>query len=633
MLGREINQYRIDKLIGESGSSAVYKARDQLLMRDVAIRVIKPSRPLEDDDFERFKRETLAAARFTDGPVCQVFEVDTLEREGEMLVFVVMELVPGPALRKSVKEGGLDTAQLTPLATELFKALKVLHARSVIHRNLNPDNVKLDAEGRLKLMDAGPAHFADNPFDAETYSAPELDTGQAHNEQCDIYSAGVILYELATGVPPVGPPRIEPPLPTELNPGLSLELESVILKCLFVNPVERFKNVDEVLRALSAPRATPKTAVDYWELDGEDAAAREDPFTITPPPEVQPPQPAPAPAPKPVDKSLLPPPEAVRPARGPGLGRILGFALLQIAIAALILGAVYFFQEYVSKPSPPPVADDVAGTFEETLEQPDLPPINRDAPRGGEDLTDSEAQKALARAENPVGYLSIAGIKPETAEVHVDGVWRARPVRRLELIEGHHLLEVTWGEKRYTKQISIITGEISWLDEINLADSKSSTRPKVVAPVGRGTLKLTLIPHEAHASVIDNEVDLVKSNLTPGLSTCELPEGAYSLDVKAEGYHSRLVAFQIEDSKTTELEITLERIAHLLSISATPPEAAISIAAIDGGRPLKARGEFVQTLPEGRYLVKISAQGYLTLETNVTLSGDQSLKFSLTPSG
>jgi hypothetical protein len=275
-----IGRYRVLGLLGEGGMGTVHKALDPHLDRVVALKVPRFDGPADQvaGRLQRFQREARAAARVFHPHVCPIFDVS--EFEGRP--FVVMPFIEGESLAARLDRRGRcdDPVEALRLIDQVLDALGAVHDHGVIHRDLKPGNVLLDAAGRAILTDFGLARPTD---DAErltsdgavvgtpAYMAPEQAAGQPDRigPWTDLYSVGVLLYRMLTGRLPFEGPGLavlaqivndRPPPPSSLRPDLDRALEAVLLRALARDPKERYQSAREFREALAACGPTASTA-------------------------------------------------------------------------------------------------------------------------------------------------------------------------------------------------------------------------------------------------------------------------------------------------------------------------------------------------------------------------------------
>lgn len=267
MLDRTISHYRIVAKIGSGGMGVVYRAHDEQLERDVALKVLAKGTLANETARQRFRREALALARLNHPNIGTVYEFGN--EDG--IDFLVMELITGVGLHYKLAAGALPEAEILRLGSQLADGLEAAHAQGIIHRDLKPGNLQITKDDRLKILDFGLAQWipaGDHDSLALTvskanelpgtlpYMAPEQLRGQRADQRTDIYSAGAVLYEMATGVRPHGQTSgpqlisaiLERPLapPSVHNPEISPALESIIVKALDKDPNRRYQSAREM---------------------------------------------------------------------------------------------------------------------------------------------------------------------------------------------------------------------------------------------------------------------------------------------------------------------------------------------------------------------------------------------------
>jgi hypothetical protein len=270
VIGRTLGHYRVVEPLGAGGMGEVYRAHDEKLGRDVALKVL-PSGALADEDARRrFRKEAAMLSQLTHPHIASLFDADSSDGSD----FLVMELVPGATLEEELRKGPLAEKEAVRLGAQLARGLMAAHERGVIHRDLKPSNLGLTADGLLKVLDFGVAQLergARAGRDDETtthtgpgavvgsppYMSPEQLLGRDVDARSDLYAAGAVLYELVTGKRPFGSKTgVElqdavlheaPDPPRELNGTVMPGLEAVILKALDKDKALRYQSARELL--------------------------------------------------------------------------------------------------------------------------------------------------------------------------------------------------------------------------------------------------------------------------------------------------------------------------------------------------------------------------------------------------
>lgn len=256
-------RYEIQELLGMGGMSAVYKARDVLAGHPIAIKVVLPRFSKDDRLREKFKKELLVARRLTHPNVVRIHDIG--EHQG--LLFISMELVDGRTLAKVLAdEKRLGIEEFLGIFNQLAPALGYIHSQKILHRDIKPQNLMVDAGGTLKVMDFGIARdlvsdktTAAIPMGTPSYMSPELFNGEALSPASDIYSAGVVFYEMLTGMKPFGNTslheRLNKPVPrvSGILPDFPRDLDDAVHRCMEIQPENRFQSVEAMIAAFSTP--------------------------------------------------------------------------------------------------------------------------------------------------------------------------------------------------------------------------------------------------------------------------------------------------------------------------------------------------------------------------------------------
>jgi eukaryotic-like serine/threonine-protein kinase len=277
MIGQTVSHYRILQQLGEGGMGVVYRAHDERLGRDVALKVLSTGVLADDAARKQFHKEARALAKLNHPNIATVFEFGS--QDG--LDFLAMELIVGTSLSEKLKEGPLAVPEVQRLGIELAEGLASAHDENVVHRDLKPGNLFLTRSGHLKIVDFGLAmiirsenvdltqSLAESTVISGTvpYMSPEQLRGLPVDVRSDIYAAGAVLYEMCTGKRPFPQSQSAeligailhqtPPQPKSVNPQVTPGLQALICKALEKEPKRRFQSARELLAAFEGTAATP----------------------------------------------------------------------------------------------------------------------------------------------------------------------------------------------------------------------------------------------------------------------------------------------------------------------------------------------------------------------------------------
>src|SRR6478736_3842690 len=266
LLGTTLNgRYRLEARIGAGGMSTVYRALDETLQRQVAIKLMNREVTSDSDQLERFRREARAVAQLSHPHIVGV--IDAGEDEGRP--YIVFEYVEGETLKERIRRNGrLPITEAVAYAIEIARALGTAHARHIVHRDVKPQNVLIDEEGSAKVTDFGIARTLDQEgltadgrvLGTTDYVSPEQALGHQVTGQSDLYSLGIVLFEMLTGDVPfkgenqvaVAMKHVREPLPdvTHLRPEVSAVLASVIDRSTRKELKNRYATVTEMVQDL-----------------------------------------------------------------------------------------------------------------------------------------------------------------------------------------------------------------------------------------------------------------------------------------------------------------------------------------------------------------------------------------------
>ena len=283
MVGQNISHYRVLQKLGEGGMGVVYKAEDLKLERPVALKFLA-AHALEDPEHKtRFVREAKAAARLDHQNICPVYEID--EADGQ--TFLAMAYLEGQTLKDKIAERPLKLEEALDIAIQTVEGLKAAHQKEIVHRDIKPANLMVTAEGQVKIMDFGLAQLADRSKLTKTatilgtpaYMSPEQAQREPTDRRTDIWSLGVVIYEMITGRLPFEGERQEailyaigneePEPITAMRARVPMDLERIVGKALAKDRGARYQHMDDLLvdlrqlkktRDLAAAKGPPAPA-------------------------------------------------------------------------------------------------------------------------------------------------------------------------------------------------------------------------------------------------------------------------------------------------------------------------------------------------------------------------------------
>jgi tRNA A-37 threonylcarbamoyl transferase component Bud32 len=264
------DRYTLLEVLGDGGMARVYLARDNVLDREVALKVLRDQHALDEALVERFRREARNAAALNHPNIVQVYDQG---RDDDGTYYIAMEYVPGGTLKdRMAREGPLAPREAAGVASRVAVALEVAHGRGIVHRDIKPQNVLLGTSGEAKVADFGIARAASSKTMTETnlilgtaaYMSPEQVRGEPVGPASDLYSLGVVLYEMLTGRLPyeaddpiatamkhINDP---PPNPREVNPAIPEDMDALVVKLLAKRPEDRYGSAAELVEDLRRVR-------------------------------------------------------------------------------------------------------------------------------------------------------------------------------------------------------------------------------------------------------------------------------------------------------------------------------------------------------------------------------------------
>ena len=288
-VGKTLNGcYEIQEIIGVGGMAVVYKAYDNMSQRTVAIKIMKDEFLADEDFRRRFKNESKAVALLSHPNIVKVYDVSF----GDNLQYMVMEYIDGISLKEYIEQQGVLTWKETVhFTTQILKAMQHAHDKGIVHRDIKPQNIMLLHNGLIKVTDFGIARFSRSDTRTMTgkaigsvhYISPEQARGEVTDERADIYSVGVMLYEMMTGQLPfqsdnavsvaIMQLQADAKKPSEINPDIPPALEEISMKAMKKNPAERYSSASEMLADFKMFKENPNVRFNY-DLVADSQATR-----------------------------------------------------------------------------------------------------------------------------------------------------------------------------------------------------------------------------------------------------------------------------------------------------------------------------------------------------------------------
>jgi len=285
MIGKVLgNRYEIVERIGGGGMALVYKAKCRLLNRFVAVKILRPEFTNDEEFVSKFKRESQAAASLSHPNIVNIYDVGNDEND---IYYIVMEYIKGKTLKQIIREKGvLDPETAIHIAKQIALALEHAHSNHIVHRDIKPHNILITEDGRVKVTDFGIARAVTSSTVTNTgnvigsvhYFSPEQARGGYVDKKSDIYSLGIVLYEMITGrVPFDGESPISialkhihesVPLPSQFNKDIPKALEDIVLKALQKDQIKRYSSAAEMIEDLN--RAAKYPMDDFVVIEDDD---------------------------------------------------------------------------------------------------------------------------------------------------------------------------------------------------------------------------------------------------------------------------------------------------------------------------------------------------------------------------
>ena len=280
-IGKRLDgRYEIHELLGVGGMAYVYKAYDNIEKRWVAIKILKEELAGNSDFLRRFRNESKAIAVLSHLNIVKVYDVSF----GDRIQYIVMEYIDGITLKQYIEQQGeIKWREALYFTVQILRALQHAHEKGIIHRDIKPQNIMLLEDGTIKVTDFGIARFSqaetqtmtDKAIGSVHYIAPEQARGGYINDKADIYSVGVMLYEMLTGQLPfvadnavsvaIMQMQAEPTPPSRINPSIPKGLEEITMHAMEKNPAQRFPSAADMLEDVERFRRNPEIVFHYGE--------------------------------------------------------------------------------------------------------------------------------------------------------------------------------------------------------------------------------------------------------------------------------------------------------------------------------------------------------------------------------
>ena len=279
-IGKRLDgRYEIHELLGVGGMAYVYKAYDNIEKRWVAIKILKEELAGNSDFLRRFRNESKAIAVLSHPNIVKVYDVSF----GDRIQYIVMEYIDGITLKQYIEQGEIKWREALYFTVQILRALQHAHEKGIIHRDIKPQNIMLLEDGTIKVTDFGIARFSqaetqtmtDKAIGSVHYIAPEQARGGYINDKADIYSVGVMLYEMLTGQLPfvadnavsvaIMQMQAEPTPPSRINPSIPKGLEEITMHAMEKNPAQRFPSAADMLEDVERFRRNPEIVFHYGE--------------------------------------------------------------------------------------------------------------------------------------------------------------------------------------------------------------------------------------------------------------------------------------------------------------------------------------------------------------------------------
>ena len=352
-------RYELQEVIGVGGMAVVYKAYDNIDDRTVAVKILKDEFLASEEFRRRFKNESKAIAVLSHPNIVKVYDVSY----GDKLQYIVMEYVEGITLKEYIEQQGvISWKETVHFTTQILRALQHAHDKGIVHRDIKPQNIMLLENGTIKVTDFGIARFSrsetrtmtDTAIGSVHYISPEQARGDITDDKSDIYSVGVVMYEMLTGQLPfqsdnsvsvaIMQLQTDPVKPREINSSIPEGLEQITMRAMQKNPKDRYQSAAEMILDLEEFKRNPSIKFDYsYFVDNEPTKFVDKTAPVTVPMAnssdtrvIDNPQPAPEETNKTTEKNKMIPILS---------GIVIGF----VAVLAIVLICLYSFTDVFNR--------------------------------------------------------------------------------------------------------------------------------------------------------------------------------------------------------------------------------------------------------------------------------------------
>ena len=281
MIGKTVSHYKIIEQLGAGGMGIVYKAEDSKLKRTVALKFLPPSLSIDSEAKNRFIHEAQAASALDHNNICTIYEIDETD---DHQLFMAMSCYDGETLKQKIEHGPLPFKEASSIVSQIARGLAKAHEKGIIHRDIKPANIIITNDSVVKILDFGLAKLSGRTMLTKegttlgtvSYMSPEQTRGDSVDHRTDIWSLGIIFYEMLTGQQPYRGEydqavmysilNEEPVPPSTINPDISDRLEQIIIRTLAKNPDDRFQDMGDIIDQITALQKEKTSAFSFKKI-------------------------------------------------------------------------------------------------------------------------------------------------------------------------------------------------------------------------------------------------------------------------------------------------------------------------------------------------------------------------------